>query len=208
MIATEKPVIVVLVEGRPRLINRFADNVQGILMAYLPGLEGGNAISDVIFGDFNPCGKLPITYPRYANSLLNYNYKYSEVTKPNHYNPQYPFGFGLSFTTYEYSDIKLDQKKISKNIPINVSVTVKNTGQREGKEIVHLYISDLVRQVTPPVKELKGFQAIYLKPGESKSISFKITLEDLSFIGLDHKRLTERGEFEISIGELRSKFYY
>jgi beta-glucosidase len=208
MIATKKPVIVVLVEGRPRLINKFADDVQGILMAYLPGLEGGNAISDVIFGDFNPCGKLPITYPRYAHSLLNYNHKYSEVTEPNHYNPQFPFGFGLSYTTFEYSEIKLSRKKISKNSSIKVSVLVKNTGQREGREIVHLYISDMVRSVTPPVKELKGFQSVFLKPGESKSVSFEIGVEDLSFIGLDHKRVTERGEFEVSIGELKSKFYY
>jgi beta-glucosidase len=208
MVITGKPVIVVLVEGRPRLIHKFADDVQGILMAYLPGLEGGNAISDVLFGDFNPCGKLPITYPRYANSLLNYNHKYSEVTEPNQYNPQYPFGFGLSFTTFEYSNIKLDQKKISKNMPIKVSVMVKNSGQREGKEIVHLYISDLVRSVTPPVKELKGFQGIFLRPGESESVSFKIDVDDLSFIGLDHKRVTERGEFEVSIGGLKTIFYY
>jgi beta-glucosidase len=208
MVATNKPVIVVLVEGRPRIINKFADDVQGILMTYLPGMEGGNAIADVLFGDYNPCGKLPITYPRYANSLLNYNHKHSEITDPNHYNPQFPFGFGLSYTTFEYSNIKLDQKKISKNIPINVSVMVKNTGQREGKEIVHLYISDLVRSVTPPVKELKGFKSIFLKPGESVSVSFEIDVEDLSFIGLDHKRVTERGEFEVSIRDLKSKFYY
>jgi beta-glucosidase len=205
MISTNKPVIVVLVEGRPRLINKFADDVQGILMAYLPGLEGGNAIADVLFGDFNPCGKLPITYPRYANSLLNYNHKNSEA---DGYKPQFPFGFGLSYTTFEYSNIKLNKSNIDKNNPINVSVTVKNTGQSKGKEVIHLYISDLVRSVTPPVRELKGFQGVYLEPGESKTISFTINVDDLSFIDRKNKRVTEPGEFGISIGDLKTKFSY
>ena len=206
MITSKKPVIVVLVEGRPRLINKFADDVAGILMAYLPGLEGGNAIADVIFGDFNPCGKLPITYPRFANALLNYNHKHSEVTPPNQYYPQFPFGFGLSYTTFEYSQLEVNRDRISQNNPINIKVTLKNTGQRRGKEVVHLYISDLVRSITPPVKELKGFQGIYLEPGESKTVSFDITVDDLSFIGMENKPITEPGEFEISIGDLKSIF--
>ncbi len=206
MISSKKPVIVVLVEGRPRLINKFADDVEGILMAYLPGLEGGDAIADVIFGDFNPCGKLPITYPRFANALLNYNHKHSEVTPPNQYNPQFPFGFGLSYTTFEYSQLEVNRDRISKNNPINIKVTVKNTGQRKGKEVVHLFISDLVRSITPPVKELNGFQGIYLEPGESKTVSFDITVDDLSFIGMENQPITEPGEFEISIGDLKSIF--
>jgi len=205
MVASNKPVIVVLVEGRPRIINKFADDVDGILMAYLPGIEGGNAIADVLFGDFNPCGKLPITYPRYANSLLNYNHKHSEI---DGYKPQFPFGFGLSYTSFEYSQLDVSNTKISEKSPLQIKVKVKNTGKLKGKEVAHLYISDIVRSVTPPVKELKGFQGVYLGPGESKVISFSITIEDLSFINRENKRITEPGEFEITIGELKSKFSY
>jgi beta-glucosidase len=205
MVSSNKPVIVVLMEGRPRLINKFADDVDGILMAYLPGLEGGNAIADVLFGDFNPCGKLPITYPRYAHSLLNYNHKHSEA---DGYKPQFPFGYGLSYTSFEYSQLEVSSKKISKENPVKINVKVKNTGKLRGKEVVHLYISDLVRSVTPPVRELKGFQGIYLEPGEEKMISFTVAVDDISFIDRKNKRITEPGEFEITLGELKTKFSY
>jgi beta-glucosidase len=205
MISSNKPVIIVLVEGRPRLINKFSADVDGILMAYLPGLEGGNAIADVLFGDFNPCGKLSITYPRYANSLLNYNHKHSEA---GDYKPEFPFGFGLSYTSFEYSNLQMSTNKISPKTPINIKVSVKNTGKIKGKEVVHLFTSDLVRSVTPPVREMKGFQGVYLEPGETKTISFEISVDDLSFIDRKNKRVTEPGEFELSIGDLKSNFSY
>jgi beta-glucosidase len=196
----------VLVEGRPRLITRIADKVDAILMAYLPGLEGGNAVADVLFGDFNPAGKLPITYPRSANDLLCYDYKYSEITPPNSYHPLFPFGYGLSYTTFEYSDLKLDKKELSRDQILNVGVTIRNSGNRVGKEVVHLYVSDLVRSITPPVQQVKGFQGIYLQPGESRTIEFKLKADDLSFINRENKRTVEPGEFEIKVGKLSAKF--
>jgi beta-glucosidase len=206
LLKTGKPVILVLVEGRPRLITRVAEKVDAILMAYLPGLEGGNAIADVLFADFNPCGKLPVTYPRFANALQCYDYKYSEITPPNSYNPQFPFGHGLSYTSYEYSDLYLDKKELSKDQTLTMRVTVRNTGKRAGKEVVHLYVSDLVRSITPPVQQLKGFQGIYLQPGESGIIEFVLTANDLSFINSENKRTVEPGEFKITIGKLSDKF--
>lgn len=206
LLNTQKPITLVLVEGRPRLITRIANKVDAILMAYLPGLEGANAIADVIFGDFNPCGKLPITYPRYANSLQCYDYKHSEKAFPNSYNPQFPFGFGLSYTTYEYSDLQLDRKEIKCDGELNIKVKVKNTGNRAGKEVVHLFVSDLVRSITPPVQQLKGFQGVYLQPGESKVIEFVLKGEDLGFIGRENKKVVEAGEFKVIIGKLTDSF--
>jgi len=206
LLTTGKPVILVLVEGRPRLITRIADKVDAIVMAYLPGLEGGNAVADVLFGDFNPAGKLPISYPRSANDLLCYDHKYSEITQPNSYHPLFPFGHGLSYTTFEYSDLKLDKKELSQDQVLNMRVTVSNTGNRAGKEVVHLYVSDLVRSITPPVQQVKGFQGIYLQPGESSTIEFVLTAGDLSFINRENKRAVEPGEFKITIGKLSDKF--
>ena len=206
LLTTRKPVIVVLVEGRPRLITRIADKVDAILMAYLPGLEGGNAVADVLFGDFNPAGKLPITYPRSANDLLCYDHKYSEITPPNSYHPLFPFGYGMSYTTFEYSDLKLGQKELSRDQSLKVQVTVRNTGNLAGKEVVHLFLSDLVRSITPPVQQLKGFQGINLQPGESRTIEFTVKPDDLSFINRENKRVVEPGEFKITIGKLSDTF--
>jgi len=194
------------VEGRPRLINRIADDAAAIIMAYLPGLEGGVALADVLFGDFNPCGKLPITYPRHPNDLLCYDYKYSEVAPPNRYDPQFPFGHGLSYTTFLYSDLMLDKKEGLLNEPLEVQVTVTNTGKIAGREVVQVYLSDLVRSVTPPVKQLKWFTGINLNPGESRTIAFTLSAKDLSFIGRENKRIVEPGEFLISVEQLQAKF--
>ena len=200
------PYVLVLVEGRPRLINRIADDAAAIIMAYLPGLEGGVALADVLFGDFNPCGKLPITYPRHPNDLLCYDYKYSEVAPPNRYDPQFPFGHGLSYTTFLYSDLMLDKKEGLLNEPLEVQVTVTNTGKIAGREVVQVYLSDLVRSVTPPVKQLKWFTGINLNPGESRTIAFTLSAKDLSFIGRENKRIVEPGEFLISVEQLQAKF--
>ena len=200
------PYVLVLVEGRPRLINRIADDAAAIIMAYLPGLEGGVALADVLFGDFNPCGKLPITYPRHPNDLLCYDYKYSEVAPPNRYDPQFPFGHGLSYTTFLYSDLMLDKKEGLLNEPLEVHVTVTNTGKIAGREVVQVYLSDLVRSVTPPVKQLKWFTGINLNPGESRTIAFTLSAKDLSFIGRENKRIVEPGEFLISVEQLQAKF--
>ena len=208
--ATGKPIVLVLVEGRPRVINRIADNVNAILMAYNPSHEGGTAIADVLFGDVNPSGKLPFTYPRTPNGLINYDHKPFETENTSFgnmaFNPQFAFGDGLSYTTFGYSDLRLGKQTISANEELPVTVTVKNTGNRAGKEAVLLYVSDLVASIAPPGKRLRRFAKVSLEPGESRTLTFKLRREDLSFIGANNKPLVEPGEFEVRIGSLVQKF--
>lgn len=204
---TGTPVALVLVEGRPRLINKIVGEVKSILMAYLPGMEGGRAVADVLFGDANPSGKLPITYPRYPNDFTLYDHKFSENNNPDcRYNPQFPFGFGLSYTTFEYTNLQLDQKEIKTGDAIQISVQVKNTGGRAGKEVVQLYLRDFYASITPSVKKLKRFTKVELAPGEIKTVTFTLNQNDLAFIGRDNKPVVEPGEFEIAIANLKEKF--
>ncbi|KAA3616743.1 MAG: beta-glucosidase [Calditrichaeota bacterium] len=204
---TGKPVIVVLTQGRPRLITKIADKAAAIIMAYLPGLEGGPAIANILSGDTNPSGKLPITYPRYPNDFTLYDHKNSEVTADgNTYNPLFKFGFGMSYTSFEYSDLNLNSDTYNYNEDIEIQVRVKNTGDRKGKEIVQLYLTDLYASVTPYSKRLKGFKKIELNPGESEDVTFVLKNEDLAFIGLKNKPVVEAGDFKIKIGELEQKF--
>ncbi|HET6979381.1 MAG TPA: glycoside hydrolase family 3 N-terminal domain-containing protein [Pyrinomonadaceae bacterium] len=208
--ATGKPVVMVLVEGRPRIINRIADGASAILMAYNPSDEGGRAIADILFGDVNPSGKLPFTYPRTPNGLINYDHKPFETENTAFgnmaFNPQFQFGDGLSYTTFTYSDLKLGKQTISANEELSVSVTVKNTGSRAGKEAVLVYVSDLVASISPPGKRLRRFAKINLDPGQSKTLTFKLRREDLSFIGSNNKPTLEPGDFEVKIGNLTQKF--
>ncbi|NME68627.1 glycoside hydrolase family 3 N-terminal domain-containing protein [Flammeovirga aprica] len=214
MIATNKPVILILNEGRPRIISSFEDKVKAVVQLYLPGNEGGNALADILYGKINPSGKLPYTYPRYANDLVPYYHKFSASTahtdgniNNNHkIKAQYAFGFGLSYTTFKYEDLKLSSTKISSDDELEVSVKVTNTGEREGKEVVQLYTTDLVASLSPSVKRLRRFEKVNLKAGESKTITFKINKTDLSFIGHDNKPVVEAGEFIISTGNLQQKF--
>jgi beta-glucosidase len=207
-----KPIILVLAENRPRIINQIDHLASGVLMAYLPGNEGGRAIADVIFGDVNPSGKLPFTYPRYTGSLCTYDHKFSETKDArfgyNAFNPQYPFGHGLSYTTFTYSDLKISKDTIGKNDTLSISVTVTNSGAREGKEVVQVYTKDLYATITPSVKRLKRFSKISLKPGESKTISFTISAKDLAFVNDQNKWITETGEFEVLVADLKKGFYY
>lgn len=205
---TNTPIVLVLVEGRPRVINSIVEDADAILMAYLPGLEGGRAVADVLFGDFNPCGKLPITYPQYVNSLMCYDHKNSEITNTNDYDAQFPFGHGLSYTKFEYSDLKLDKKTVMENNSLEIQIQVKNVGRIGGKEVVQLYLTDLFASVTPPVKRLKRFSKILLEPGETKTIKFTLYKDDLSFIGQDNKLVVEPGDFEITIADLKEKFVF
>ncbi len=208
--ATGKPVVMVLVEGRPRIINRIADSASAILMAYNPSDEGGRAIADILFGDVNPSGRLPFTYPRTPNGLINYDHKPFETENTAFgnmaFNPQFQFGDGLSYTTFAYSDLRLGKQTISANEDLPVSVTVKNTGNRAGKEAVLVYVSDLVATLSPPGKRLRRFAKINLEPGQSKTLTFKLRREDLSFIGSDNKPTLEPGDFEVRIGGLVQKF--
>src|SRR5438132_10361925 len=189
--ATGKPVVLVLVEGRPRIVSRIADNAKAVLMAYNPGNEGGQAVADILFGDFNPCGKLPFTYPRFPNGLMTYDHKAFETESFDNagIRPQFEFGDGLSYTTFAYKDLRLNRKTIGTSDQLSVNVTVTNTGRRAGKEVVQLYVSDLVASLSPAGKRLKRFAKIYLEAGQSRILSFKLLPEVLSFIGAEHKSL-------------------
>ncbi len=206
-IKTKKSVILVMLQGRPRVINKVEPGVGAVLIGFLPGMEGGRAIADILFGDVNPSGKLPVTYPRAPNAILHYDYKPLEFFDVNSFNPQWSFGYGLSYTTFSYSDLKLDKKEINKDEKINVTVTVKNTGSKAGKEAVQLYLTDLFGSVSRPVKQLKGFEKIHLKPGESMEVKFTIEPKHLSFIGRDNKRIIEPGEFKVIIADLTENFF-
>lgn len=211
---TGKPVILVLNEGRPRLISSFERDVQGVLQSYLPGNFGGDAIADVLYGTVNPSGKLPYTYPMYANTLVTYDHKPSEEQSKmqgvydyeSDFAIQYPFGFGLSYTSFQYSDLQVSKAAIAANEKITISVTVKNTGTRDGKEVVQLFIADQYASITPDIKRLRGFEKINLKAGESKKVSFTIAPRDIAFVAKDLRWTVEKGDYEVSVGTLKSKF--
>lgn len=213
--ATGKPVVLVLNEGRPRIISRFEQEMNAIVQAYLPGNFGGDALADVLFGDVNPSGKLPYTYPRFPNATISYIHKPSEEQKKAEgvynyeadYNPQFSFGFGLSYTTFEYKDLKVSKTSLKKGENQQVSVTVTNTGKITGKEVVDLFTSDLyASSVTPDVKRLRRFEKIELKPGESKTVTFELNPADLSYIGRDGKSILEAGDFEVMVEKLKATF--
>src|SRR5438034_3035699 len=205
--ATGKPVVLVLVEGRPRIINRIVDGAHAILMAYNPSNEGGAAIADVLFGDYTPSGKLPFTYPRTANGFITYDHKLFETEETSFGNtafkPQFEFGHGLSYTTFTYGNLNLAPKTMAMNGQMNVSVTVTNTGKRAGKETVILFMRDVVATVAPPGKRVKRFAKIYLEPGQSRTLTFTLRRDDLSFIGADLKPTVEPGDFEVFAGNLK-----
>lgn len=204
---TGKPVILVLAQGRPRLIREIEEKSAAIVAAFLPGMQGGTAIAEVLAGEVNPSGKLPITYPRHPNDLTLYDHKFSEQASEHQtYKPQFPFGFGLSYTTFAYSDLALDKTKLKPGEALTVSVTVKNTGTRAGQEIVQLYLTDLYASITPHNQRLKRFEKIPLAPGESKSVTFTLQPQDLAFIGRDHQPTIEAGEFKVAVGPLAQRF--
>jgi len=202
--ATGKPVVMLLVGGSAITMNNWIDKVPAIVDVWYPGEEGGHAVADVLFGDYNPAGRLPITFPVHEAQLpLVYNHK--PTGRGDDYNnlsglPLFPFGYGLSYTSFEYSDIKLSKNIINKAESTSVSVTVKNTGTRDGDEVVQLYIRDMLSSVARPVMELKGFQRMHLKAGESKTISFDIIPDMLSMLDINMKEVVEPGEFRIMIG--------
>lgn len=214
LVATGRPVVVMIAAGRPLIFNYTADNAKSILYTWWLGTEAGNAIADVLFGDYNPSGKLPMTFPRTEGQIPVY-YNFFNTGRPaksetdNRYvsayidlvnTPKYPFGFGLSYTSFSYGEIKLDKLSLSINDKLKVSIDVKNTGNVDGEEVVQLYIRDMVGSVVRPVKELKGFQKIALKAGESKTVSFTINPSDLKFYNNDVKLVSEPGDFKVFIG--------
>ena len=197
------PIVIILAEGRPRLVHEIVNLADAIVMAYLPGLEGGPAIADILFGDVNPSGKLPISYPQYPNSLMTYDHKNSEA---NDYDVQWPFGYGLSYSSFEYSNLVLNDSLYNIDSRIRVSVDVTNTGDRSGKEVVQLYVSDKVASITPPVKRLKRFQKIEMEPGATRTVIFSLSGSDFAFIGRNNKRITEPGVFIVEIAGLTREF--
>ncbi len=206
---TGKPVVLVLNEGRPRIISKIEPNAAAIAHVYLPGNYGGDALADILTGDVNPSGKLPITYPRYVNDLVPYIHKPSEGSgnpQGGDTHPQYPFGFGLSYTTFSYSNLSVDKNSFSPDETATISVTVTNKGNRTGKEVVQLFISDLIASLTPDVKRLRGFEKIELNAGESKTVLFKVPMQQLAFVGTDLQKHLEQGDFKIQVADLKAKF--
>ncbi len=201
---TGKPLIVVLVNSKPLSIPWIAEQADAILECFNPGMKGGDAAAAILFGDRNPCGKLTISFPHHVGQLPVYynqipgwhNSRYADMPA----GPLFPFGFGLSYTGFEYSDMQLDKTELSEGEELTVSVTVKNTGKRAGTEIVQAYVNDVYSSVTTPVKELKGFARIELKPGQSETVSITIPFKSLSLVNADLQRVVEPGEFEIMVG--------
>lgn len=212
--ATGKPVIVVLMAGRPLVFNAIAAQADAVIYAWFLGDQGGNAIADVLFGDYNPSGKLPISFPRNVGQIpifySHYNtgrpvtkagdirYKSAYIDVSN--DPQYAFGHGLSYTTFSYSNLKLSSNAINQKENVKVSFTLTNTGNVEGEEVAQLYIQDTFASVVRPVKELKDFAKVKLKPGESKEISFELSPEKLAFYHEEKGWITEAGEFKVMVG--------
>ena len=212
-----KPIILVMLGGRPRIIKEIEPLTNGIVMAYYPGQEGGRAISDVLFGTINPSGKLPYTYPKYSGNAATYYHKKADIRDVNWgydgFYTQFEFGYGLSYTSFEYSNFSIDKDTLKDNENLKISVSVKNTGNREGKEVVQLYLKDLVASVAPDSKRLIRFQKIKVQPNQSETIEFTINSSDLKFIGMDNTWVVENGDFEFQIGSsskevIKKQIYY
>ena len=201
--ATGTPTIMILVNGRPFTFAWAADNLPAILVTWYPGEEGGNAAAEVLFGDYNPAGRLPITFPRYIGQCpLYYNYKPSGRAydyNDEKFAPQYAFGYGLSYTKFEYSNLNVTPGKSSDG-NVKVSVDVQNVGKRAGDEVVQMYISDMVSCVATPVMELKGFKRIPMQPGEKKTVEFDLTPYQISLLDRNHDRIVEPGAFKVMVG--------
>jgi beta-glucosidase len=203
VLATGRPAVAVLINSGPLSINYVAERVPAILEGFYLGEETGTGVADVLFGDYNPSGKLPVSFPRSVGQLpIYYNHKptarrgYLYTSKA----PLFPFGHGLSYTTFSYSDPKVAPQRVGPAGSASVSVTVTNTGRRAGEEVVQLYVTDLVSSVTRPVMELKDFARVALAPGESKTVTFTVTSDKLSFLDLDMRRTVEPGWFDIKVG--------
>lgn len=208
-----KPVVVLLMNGRPLAIPWLAENAPSLLECWFLGTQSGNAIADVIFGRYNPSGKLPVSFP-YSEGQIPVYYNHKNTGRPmrsekdfyvSRYEdipnkPVYPFGYGLSYTTFSYSDIQLSSKEIGMNDSLKITVNVQNTGKYDGEEVVQLYIRDLVGSVTRPVKELKGFRKLMIRAGQTMPVTFTITSADLAFYTKDMSFKAEPGEFRVFVG--------
>ena len=207
--ATGKPVILVLNEGRPRIISEIEPLAKAVVHLYLPGNYGGDALAKVLYGDVNPSGKLPYTYPRYVHSLANYDHKPCESmdTMEGAYNynavmsVQWAFGYGLSYTTFTYSNLKVDKSHFKPADVLSFSVDITNDGERRGKESILLFTSDEIASLTPDVRRLRAFHKVELAPGEKKTVTMEVKAEDLAFVDLDGKWRLEEGSFKVQVGD-------
>ncbi len=206
-----KPVILVLAQNRPRIFEPVEELTDAVIHLYQTGPFAGRALAGVLNGEVNPSGKLPFTYPRHTGGIVLYDRKYSEDEDASPevigYHPQFEFGHGLSYTEFEYSNLTLDRSEIASGESVEVAVRVRNAGTRSGKEVVQLYLSDLVASVTPSVMRLKGFEKVDLEPGQSVTVRFSIGPAEMSFIGKDNAPVVEPGEFRVRVGELEASFH-
>ena len=207
------PIILVLVEGRPKVIREIEPLSDAILQAYLPGDQGGKVIADILAGDVIPSGKLPYTYPRHNGVIMYYDHKQSEVINANtwkndFYNPQWDFGYGLSYSTFSYSNLKLSSSTLFSNDNLIVSVDVKNTGEFKAKEVVQLYIRDHYATISPSLKKLKRFSKIELEVNETRTVEFLIGKDDLQFYGIGNNWITEDGKFSVMISNQSQDFNF
>jgi beta-glucosidase len=209
--STGTPTIVVLVNGRPLSIRWIAENVPAVVEAWLPGEKGGRAVAEVLFGDVNPSGRLPVTVPRHSGQLpvtydrppskdywveRGWGRRYADMSAK----PLWEFGHGLSYTSFDYSNLRIETPRVRRDGEVRLSVDVANTGARAGAEVVQLYIRDVLASVTTPVKQLRGFERVELKPGEKKTVRFTLRQEDLSLLDRSLKPVVEPGEFRVMIG--------
>jgi beta-glucosidase len=213
--ATGKPVILVLTEGRPRFITGIAPLMKGILMAYWSGKKTAEAISDILLGDYNPDGLLPFSYPRSMGEMVLYDRKPTEDVREVFnddrgagYDPLFPFGWGLSYTQFEYSDLQLSPNQLTANGRLTVRITVKNTGSRDGRHTVELYTHEHYASITPNMRRLRAFKKIFLKAGESQTVSFTLDKQDLAFVNAEMHTVTEPGDFDVLIGDKKAVFHY
>jgi len=213
---TGKPVIVCLVEGRPRLFPEEELLTDAVVMCYRPGSKGAQAITEVLFGEINPSGKLPFTYPKYNGDITTYDHKFKEteqqlapgVSEFIAFNPQWAFGHGLSYTTFSYSNLKVDRSTFTKSDSIQVYVDVANTGNRTGKMAVELYSRDHYASITPSERRLRKYAKIELKAGEKQTVSFTIKASDLQFVNKELVTVTEAGSFDLMVGNLRTEIHF
>ncbi len=207
--ATGKPVVVALFEGRPRVIRPLVDSARAIVTGYETGPYGGEAVAGVLFGDVNPSGRLPFTYPRYTGAIEHYDRaepaNSTAGDSTTGYHPEFEFGYGLSYTTYAYSDLHVDRARAGARDTVTVTVTVANTGARAGMEAVPLYSRQLYASVNPPVKRLRDFTKITLAPGERRTVTFRLPVQRLAFVGRDNHPVVEPGDFDLMVGGLTTR---
>jgi len=213
--ATGKPVILVLTEGRPRFITGIAPSMKAIVMAYWSGRKTAEAVSDILLGDYNPDGRLPFSYPRSMGEMVLYDRKPTEDVREvfndntgSGYDPLFPFGWGLSYTQFDYSGLQLSADKLDAAGKLTVRITVKNTGHRDGLHTVELYTHEHYASITPNMKRLRAFKKIFLKAGQSQTVSFTLDKNDIAFVNERLHTVTEPGDFDVMIGDKTAVFTY